>query len=187
MAPDIVPVSAEALTRASRPSISPTPLIKPPVSTHNTNRRLHQAELEADSWIADEGDDGRTQLMSAAARNELVAEPLLIFSDFQHAHTWVQLWGAQHRPMKLLPGGSTSRRVYVCRHPLYGKYSERTRKKSSERAPWKTQCATRKPASAGSNSCAATEESLAATEVCARKVLRYEFSECKVLRYEFSE
>ena len=141
----------------------PTAHTTPPASSQNATRHPHQAELDADAWLDEDADDGRTQLMSTAGIMEMEAKPLMIFSNFEHADTWVQLWGAQHQPMKMLPGGSKSRRVYVCRHPLYGKYSTRkkTKKtKASARAPWK------KSAACGSTSCTATEESLAATEVC---------------------
>ena len=83
-----------------------------------------QAELTAGAFmdIDEECDDGKTHLMSSAGYTELQPKPCMVFQNFDHAHTWVQLWGAQHQPMKVLPGGGRSKRVYVCRHPAYGKY-----------------------------------------------------------------
>ena len=69
---------------------------------------------------------------------------------------FIQLWGAQNQPMKFLPGGGKSKRVYVCRHPVFG--------------TWSTRCPARKStasATATDATCPATAESLAATEVCA--------------------
>ena len=130
-------------------------------------RHPHQAELDADAFLCEEEDDGRTQLMSTAGITELVAKPLMIFSNWDHADTWVQLWGAQHQPMKMLPGTNKSKRVYVCRHPLYGQFSTRKKKKATSEAPSKKskKSASATTAASGAQSCQATAESLAATEV----------------------
>ena len=88
-----------------------------------------QAELDANAFMdIDPTDEGATDLIASAAISELVAKPYLIFQNYEHVHTWMQLWGSQNRPMKMLPGGGKSKRVYVCRHPEYGQWSTRKMK-----------------------------------------------------------
>ena len=125
----------------------------------NARACVPQAEINAEALADEEQDDAKTSLMASAGTVELVAKPLLLFSDFDHCDTWMQLWGAQHQPMKLLPSSNASKRVYGCRHPVHGKYANRGRAKKKGSSPQKTK------ASSSAATCTATTASLAATEV----------------------
>ena len=66
-----------------------------------------------------QNDDGTTDLFRCAGIGEVEAKPLLLFKTFKQADTFMALWGTQHQPMKQKPGQNPSRRVYVCRHPMF--------------------------------------------------------------------
>ena len=142
------------------------PFAPPPLGSRPSKSLLEldklQQELDANAFMdmAVVGRDDETDLIASAGISELVPKPFLIFQTFDHVHTWMQLWGSQNQPMKFLPGGGQSKRVYVCRHPAFGKWSTRHPKKDKPMA-----CKT--TATATDGTCPATAESLAATEVCA--------------------
>ena len=122
---------------------------------------LSQARFDADALKLEEDDDKQTELLATAAHRELRAEQLLLFAGWNHVKLWMSLWGAQHQPMKLLPGGGQSKRVYVCRNPTYGKWCCKNRPLGKvDREEKKKQGG---KAAKSVKSC--TEASLAATEV----------------------
>ena len=69
-----------------------------------------------------QNEDGSYDLLTSAGTKEVKAEPLLVFKTWEQAATFMALWGAQHQPMKRLPGENSSKRVYVCRHPTYSRH-----------------------------------------------------------------
>jgi len=148
------------------------PMAPPTLGSRPTKSLLEldklQAELDAGAFMdIDRDDDGTRDLIGSAEISELVPKPFLTFHTFEHVRTWMQLWGAQNQPMKMLPGGGKSKRVYVCRHPAFGKWSMRQIKKGEPPACSKPACKSKLKKTATSTTCPATAESLAATEVCA--------------------
>lgn len=82
---------------------------------------LHAMHQSLSSTNTEDGD-----FSHVAARNEEMTPRFgMIFKSLEHADAWVRLWGASNMPMRVLPGGNASKRVYVCRSAQFCAFGHR--------------------------------------------------------------